>query len=274
MPASPSPTAASVGTSVAAPTSQGAATEPARRVAAPPVHARFDYQLGGSYPPDAAVEVVDRDSTSAAVPGRYGICYINVFQTQPAQDTTWRQHHPDLLLRGPGGGLVDDPNWPGEHLLDTSTPAKRAALLGVFAPLLDRCAAAGFQAVEADNLDSFTRSRGSLAAGDNLALAGDLISAAHSRGLAIGQKNAADLTGQGRALGFDFAIAEECEVYDECNRYTGAYGNEVIEIEYTDNGIVAFAEACRARGHQISIILRDRQVVPRGDLGYVDQNCA
>lgn len=249
-------------------------TEPARRVVAPPAHARFDYQLGGAYPPAAAVQVVDRDSAAAVAPGRYNICYVNAFQTQPDQDATWRQHHPDLLLREPGGDLVDDPNWPGEHLLDTSTPARRAALLDVFAPLLDRCATAGFQAVEADNLDSYTRSHGSLTAADNLALAGDLLIAAHSRGLAIGQKNAADLTGQARALGFDFAIAEECQVYGECDSYTSAYGNEVVEIEYTDNGIDAFAAACRARGDQISIILRDRQVIPRGVPGHVEQNCA
>ena len=31
--------------------------------------------------------------------------------------------------------------------------------------------------------------------------------------------------------GFDVAIAEECQVYDECHRHLAAYGDRVYEIE-------------------------------------------
>jgi hypothetical protein len=232
-----------------------------------------DYQLGGAYPPDPAVQVIDRDSTARAIPGRYNICYVNAFQTQPDEDATWERERAGLLLRGPDGRFVDDPDWPGEHLLDTSSGHQRAALLAVLAPVLAHCASAGFQAVEADNLDSYSRSHGLLSADDNLAMARLLISSAHSQGLAIGQKNGPDLAEQSRALGFDFAVAEECQVYDECDSYTSVYGTEVIEIEYTDNGLDSFETACRARGSRISLLLRDRQVVPRGKPGYVDRRC-
>ncbi len=59
---------------------------------------------------------------------------------------------------------------------------------------------------------------------------------AHDRGLAIGQKNAAESTDVcRREVGFDFAVAEECAAYRECDRYRRSYGPHVLQIEYTDN---------------------------------------
>jgi hypothetical protein len=92
--------------------------------------------------------------------------------------------------------------------------------------------------------------------------------------LAIAQKNDAEASRRARDVaGFDFAIAEECQVYNECGYYTRTYGHHVIEIEYTDNGRSAFRSACRLRGSRISIILRDRDVVPRGSRGYTYRAC-
>ena len=51
------------------------------------------------------------------------------------------------------------------------------------------------------------------------------------------------------------------------------YGDRVVEVEYTDNPRSAYTEACRARGAAISVVLRDRDVVPRGRSGYVDEAC-
>src|SRR5438876_123758 len=82
-------------------------------------------------------------------------------------------------------------------------------------------------------------------------------------GLAIAQKNAAEISAKGARIGFDFAIAEECQAYSECGSYTRVYGARVIEIEYPDNGGRAgFEAACRARGDSISIVYRDRDVLP------------
>ena len=69
-----------------------------------------------------------------------------------------------------------------------------------------------------------------------MALAKLLAAHAHGQGLAIAQKNTPQLGTAGkRRVGFDFAIAEECQVYAECAAYTNVYGANVIEIEYTDN---------------------------------------
>jgi hypothetical protein len=245
----------------------------ATRVAMPPADVAFDYQLGGAYPPAAAVGIVARDRTERPVPGRYNVCYVNGFQTQPGTRAWWKRHHPQLLLRTRAGRLVVDSAW-GEVLLDTSTATKRRTLARVVGRWMEGCASHGFQAVEPDNLDSWTRSGHRLSRADNVAFARLLVRRAHASGLAIGQKNAASIARTGPSLGFDFAVVEECQVYAECGAFTRAYGARVYEIEYVDNGGRAnFDRACAARGARISIAYRDRDLVPRGSPGYVAARC-
>jgi hypothetical protein len=237
----------------------------------PPPHAVFDYQIGGAYPPAAEVRIVDRDRLDPPVPGRYNVCYVNAFQTQDNEVAWWKAHHRRLLLRR-DGRFVHDPGWPGEILLNTSTPDRRRAIVRILGRWMDGCAQAGFAAVEPDNLDSWTRSHRLLTRRDNVALARRLAARAHTAGLAIAQKNTAGL--HGKSIGFDFAIAEECQVYRECGTYTREFGRRVYEIEYPDNGGRAnFRLACRRRGGRISVIYRDRDVVPKGHAGYVYRTC-
>jgi hypothetical protein len=239
----------------------------------PPANGRFDYQIGGSYQPLPTVKIVDRDRTAKPASGFYNICYINAFQTQAEQDRWWKHHHPKLLLHDRHGHLVEDPGWPGEFLLNTATKRTRTQLARVEGRWLAGCKKKGFDAVEPDNLDSYTRSHHLLSTGDNFGFARLLIGRAHRHGLAIAQKNAAEQSKRGSAAGFDFAIAEECQVYGECGRYTKYYGDEVFEVEYTDNGKAAYRQACRAQGANISIILRDRDVTPRGSKRYHYRAC-
>lgn len=254
----------------------GAAEAPARApvVHPPPTDGRFDYQIGGAYRPASGVSIVERDRHGIPVAGVYSICYVNAFQTQPEEAAWWKRRHPDLLLTRAHGGFVEDPGWPGELLLDTSTGPRRAAIAAIVGRWISGCSRAGFRAVEPDNLDSWTRSGGRLTRADAVASARLLVSAAHTAGLAVAQKNTPELAGSGRStIGFDFAVAEECQVYRECDAYTRAYGRHVIEIEYTDNGRAAYAAACRARGRSISVLLRDRDVVPRGRRAYRSRSC-
>jgi hypothetical protein len=203
----------------------------------PPPGAEVDYQLGGAYRLPEGVRVVVRDRTDPPARSGYSICYVNAYQTQPGTLRWWRRHHPRLLLRDILGVLVHDPGWRAEVLLDTSTPDRRRELAGVVGRWIDGCAESGYRAVEPDNLDSFTRSRGLLTRADALAVARLLAVRAHSAGLAIAQKNLASVSRTERLqIGFDFARAEECEVWRECDRYARAYGQHVIETEYTDNG--------------------------------------
>jgi hypothetical protein len=240
-----------------------------RPIPLPPLAAGFDYQLGGAYPPPAGVEIVSRDSGASPAPGVYNVCYINAFQAQPDATDWWRANHADLLLRSKDGSLVIDKNW-NEALLDVSTDAKRAALARIEDGWIDACAKKGFQAVEPDNLDSYSRSDGQLTMDENVAFAGVLARRAHEDGVAIAQKNAAELLDRRRQIGFDFAVVEQCGTYDECGQYAAAYADRVLDIEYDDDGLSA---ACGAWRGKLSIVERDLDVSPPDSSAYVYQTC-
>ncbi|WP_242625359.1 endo alpha-1,4 polygalactosaminidase [Krasilnikovia cinnamomea] len=260
---------------VVEPAQDGWAAEPAgpgaptRAVAAPPPNAKFDYQIGGAYQPPAGVQVVSRDRKAAPAGGVYTICYVNAFQVQPDELPWWQSHHEELLLKDANGRYVIDQDW-GENLLDISTAAKRAAVAAVVNGWIDGCAANGFRAVEPDNLDSYDRSQGLLTRADAMAFVNLLATHAHAAGLAIGQKNTAELGTSGRDAGLDFAVVEECGQYSECGDYTAVYGNNVIDIEYTKQ---AFTKACRSHGATLSIVRRDRDVTVPGSGSYVYDAC-
>ena len=239
----------------------------------PPSNGAFSYQLGGAYRPPAGTQIVTRDRQAAPVRGAYSICYVNAFQTQPGELGWWKRRHRNLLLRR-RGREVRDPGWPAEVLLDTSTARRRAAIARVIGRWIDDCGRKGFDAIEPDNLDSWTRSKGRLKRSGNFRLARRLVARAHARGLAIAQKNAADMSASGRRLGFDFAVAESCEVYRECDVYTQAYGSNVLEVEYVEEGGAEnFDAACQARGASISINFRDRDLTTPADPSHVDRTC-
>lgn len=240
-------------------------------VLTPPLAGVADYQIGGAYEPTNDVSIVTRDRSDPPVGGVYSICYVNAFQTQPGTQEFWEREHPDLLLREDDGAPMIDPGWPDEIIFDISTPTRRDELARIVGGWFGGCARDGFQAVEPDNLDTWTRSDGRIDADDAEVFARRLVDEAHARGLSIAQKNAAELLD--RDIGFDFAVAEECEVYRECGDYVDAFDGRVIEIEYTDTDPAAFDRACTARSGTISLLRRDRDVVPAGDDEYVFEHC-
>jgi hypothetical protein len=245
-------------------------THASAKATRPPVNATADYQLGGGYATSARVVTRDRTDKPA---GRYDICYVNAFQTQPGELKWWRKHHPHLLLRK-NHKLVHDPGWPDEVLLNTGKTWRRERIAKVLSHWTAGCAHHGFDAVEPDNLDSWTRSRHLLSRAGNLDLARRLVKSAHRQGLAVAQKNAAEITaGQVKRVGFDFAVAEDCQVYSECGSYRRLYGGHVIEIEYSDEGRANFDKACARRGDAWSIVYRDRDLVTPSDPGYVHDTC-
>jgi Glycoside-hydrolase family GH114 len=247
----------------------------------PPPNARFDYQIGGDYRLPAGVRVVSRDWRIGRAPrGTYAICYVNSFQTQddepgverPDERSAWPD---DLVLTS----LGDDPNWGGEYLVDISTADKRRRAADWVAPMIRTCKRKGFDAVEFDNLDSWTRFDDTPREGDvpfgkaeAIAFAALITKRAHRLGLAVGQKNTVELTRREarRQIGFDFAIAEECGRWDECQGYRDVYGNRVIAIEYRRQD---FEKACAAVGSRISVVLRDVNVSRPGSRSYVYDSC-
>ncbi len=236
----------------------------------PPVAGVADYQLGGAYEPAQDVTIVTRDSLDPPDRSRYSICYVNAFQTQPGTTRWWKKHHPRMLLRDRAGKLVTDPGWPGEIVLDLRTATRRAELGQLVDQWFGRCAKAGYQAVEPDNLDSWTRSKKLMTRQQTITFARTMVTRAHAHGLAIAQKNTPEL---GRSVDFDFVVAEGCEIYHECGDYMAVYGRRMIEIEYSDTPRSAYTRACTARAGKISIMLRDRDVVPAGQRGYVYRHC-
>lgn len=235
-----------------------------------PHHAVADYQLGGGYPPPKGVTIVVRDSLERPEPGYFNICYVNGFQTQPGE--AWPER---LLLKDPKGRPLADPAWPDEYLLDISTPALRTGNLGLVLPALKRCAERGFDAVEFDNLDSYSRSGGRLSLDDAAAYAALLVKAARDLGLPAGQKNTAELGSRGRdEIGFAFAVSESCHRYGECAAYTDVYGaSQVLGIEYAEETGGRFDDACRDPDRPGSLILRDRLLAPAGREGHVFEAC-
>jgi hypothetical protein len=139
----------------------------------------------------------------------------------------------DLLLRDANGNKVVDPDGK-ETLLDIRTADKRTRVAAKIGGIIDSCAAKGFQAIEPDNYDSYSRSKNLISttqAQDYIKL---LSSHAHAKGLAIAQKN------------------------------------RVVDVEYTNSGL---SKACASWQGKIGIVQRDEGVVPAGAGGYVRRTC-
>jgi hypothetical protein len=152
---------------------------------------------------------------------------------------------------------VVDSAW-GEWVLDIRTPGKRKALAAIVGRWTDRCADDGFDAVEYDNLDTFSRSHRLITRGDAKAFARLLAGRAHDAGLPAGQKNWAEWNG---SAVFDFAVAEECGRWRECGSYAASYGDLVLAIEYRDRD---FTRTCHGYGARWPVVRRDLALTPAG----------
>lgn len=247
----------------------GGPPDGALALALPPANGGLDYQLGGAYPPPTGVTIVSRDREAAPAPGLYSICYVNGFQIQPGEASWWLANHGDLILRDASGDPVIDPDW-DEMLVDTRTATQRAAIADIVGGWIRGCATAGFDAIEIDNLDTFSRSGGLLREDDNVLQMRLFADVAHGVGLPIAQKNSAELVGRKADMATDFVVSEECNRYDECDVYTGAYGEHVLMIEYRR---ADFTAGCTAYGARFSIVLRDLNLVPAGSSAYVFDGC-
>jgi len=154
--------------------------------------------------------------------GAHAVCYVDA--------GTWEDFRPDAGAYPPSvKGKTN--GWPGERWLDI-----RAT--GVLLPIIDgrvaKCAAAGFDAVDFDNVDGYENDTGfPLTAAEQLTFNEDLAAIAHADGLSVGLKNDTGQLGQLEST-FDFAINEQCAKYSECNLYNGwtAARKAVVEVEY------------------------------------------
>lgn len=236
----------------------------------PPPGVGFDYQLGGDYPLPAGAELVVRQwSGGSADEDAYSVCYINAFQTEAEPG------HPDSIINWPEGLVWDeaeDPEWPGEHPIDISSNRNRRTAVDFITHRFQECVERGFDAVELDNLDTFTRYPDApFDRDDAIAYARLLVDAATELGLAVGQKNTPELLDVARTeIGFGFAIVEECGQFEECQAYVDTYEGRVYDVEYTDEGLTA---ACEAIGDVAGVVQRDVGLVTPEAAEYVFTTC-
>jgi len=179
------------------------------------------------------------------------ICYISV--------GSWEDWRPDQD-QFPEEVLGNDyEGWPGERWLDIRK-------LGQLAPILrarfDLCKAKGFDAIEPDNMEIYTNKTGfPLTYEDQLNFARWLADEAHSRGLAIGQKNAPDMVKDVLEL-YDFAITEDAFYYHwaaDMSPYIEA-GKAVFAAEYTDLGGDFERYCTQNKELDFSLILKQREL--------------
>lgn len=88
-------------------------------------------------------------------------------------------------------------------------------------------------------------------------------------------KEPASWCGNGRPVarsesGFDFAIVEECDRFDECEAFLAVDGGRMYGIEYDKRG---FERACSALAGRASVIRRDLALTPAEDRSHVDEAC-
>jgi len=227
----------------------------------------FDYQIGGARTPASNVGIVSRDYTDNPAAGVYNICYVNAFQSQPGEESSW-----------PAGSVTPllDENW-NEYLIDIRTASARQRAAAYVYKMIDHCANSGFDAVEFDNLDSYSRLGDSVDSAkkytdywfdmsDAVAYARLLSNYTHSVGLASAQKNTAELfpSGAHRQIGFDFAIVESClgAQWDECETFANHYSDQILAIQYE-----RFNTVCSTYGNRFPLVREDRDVVAKNPPG-------
>jgi hypothetical protein len=222
----PPPTTTSAPPTTAGPV-QGSAAVPARGQ-------DFQYQLAN--PPttsDLTLNVAWWDidgfdtpaSTIATIHAKseHAICYIDVGGAE-----NWRSDYskfPPSVL----GNTI--PGWPNERYVDIRQ-------LSVLSPIegarFDTCKSKGFDAVDPDVLDAFTKPSGfPLTQQDQINFNNMIAGLAHARGLSIALKGDPELAVQ-EVSTFDFSIDEECYQWSECNRLSPfiTAGKAVFDVEY------------------------------------------
>jgi hypothetical protein len=224
-----------------------------------PTTAPWQWQLQGKIDTsiDAGVYEVDGFEVAAGTvaklhrQGRRVICYLDV--------GSWESYRPDAgrFPKAVLGRAYE--GYPDERWLDI----RRIDLL---APILrhrfDLCRRKGFDAVEPDNVAGYENKTGvPLTARNQLRFNRWVAREVHRRGMGVALKNDPGQVGELLAS-FDFAVVEECFVYDECEQFSPFVdaGKAVFVAEYTEPLAAICAPAGRLR---FSVIRKDDELFAR-----------
>ena len=181
--------------------------------------------------PSATVVVTDLFDTSTdtianlSKNGKYVICY---FSAGSYED--WR---PDARLYSKSVLGKDLSGWAWEKWADIRSQSVRSILKSRIA----LAASKGCAGVDPDNIDGYGNATGfPLTETHSVELITDLTNYAHSKNLSLWLKNGGLIVTQVASL-VDFAITEQCQVYNECSLYNPliALNKTVIDIEYSGN---------------------------------------
>ncbi len=155
--------------------------------------------------------------------GVYTVCYFSA--------GTWERWRPDAgdFPTSVRGKTLD--HWPGERYLDLRN---LDVLLPLWEARIDACAAAGFDAIDPDNIDAYANDSGfDLSPADGAAAFLALADAAHERGLGITLKNSPEIVPDVVSAA-DLAVVEECIQYSFCGDFAEFVdaGKPVLVVEY------------------------------------------
>ncbi len=240
----------------------------------PPSGVNFDYQIGGDRTLDPAenVGIVSRDwFASDRSEGLYNICYVNAFQTQGDDPYVNRI---DETGNWPAAALLpfEDPEWAPERIVDLRTAYTRELAAQHVYRMIDGCSEKGYDAVEFDNLDTYTRlahipTSYRFYQADAIDFAIKLVDYTHGLGMAAAQKNTAELiqTNQHGLIDFDFAVVEQCGFFTECDVFADAYDDNIVVVEYDYN---AFQSVCSTYSGRFPTVFVDRDVTPGFDRSF------
>jgi hypothetical protein len=168
--------------------------------------------------------------------GQRAICYIDVGTAE-----NWRSDYG----RFPASVLGSSNGWPGENWLNV---ADLATLEPIMAARFGMCQAAGYDAVEPDNMDGYENPTGfSITAVQQAAYDEWIAQEVHSLGMAVFEKNDPDQASTLEPY-FDGVIDEQCNQYSECSAYNSylSAGKPVLNAEYS--GGTSFCAADNAAG--------------------------
>jgi hypothetical protein len=209
----------------------------------PPQHLTWYWQLSGTpkIEPVMATDIDGFDNGAAEVAklhaaGQRAICYIDVGTSE-----NWRSDYSKF----PASVQGSTNGWPGEKWLNVND---LATLEPIMTARFQMCQAAGYDAVEPDNMDGFENSTGFTITASAQATYDEWVAnEVHALGMAVFQKNDPEQASTLEPY-FDGAIDEQCNEYSECSSFSSYLKADkpVLNAEYS--GGSSFCAADNAAG--------------------------
>ncbi|CAO1630849.1 unnamed protein product [Jaminaea pallidilutea] len=154
--------------------------------------------------------------------GAHVVCYFSAGTYE-----NWRSDKSKFKSSDLGNNLDA---WPGERWLKVNSTNVRS----IMKSRLELAKSKGCDGVDPDNVDGFDNDNGlGLTKSGSINYVNFLATEAHSRGLAIGLKNAVSIASK-VISGMQWSVNEQCHQYNECAAYQVFIkaGKPVFEVEY------------------------------------------